>query len=62
MLPSNTLNASMTFRLFEDEKSKLERLARENPSVWESAGHVVRAAIVKFLREYAEKEKEGKIK
>ena len=59
MSSTDAFDSMMTFRLFATEKSKLERLARENPDVWESAGHVVRAAIVKFLRDY--KEKENKI-
>ena len=56
---SDSFDAKLDVRMFSAEKTELERLARENPSVWESAGHVVRAAIVKFLRDY--KEKENKI-
>jgi len=54
------LDAHMNFRLFTSEKKEAERLARENRDKWDSAGHVVRVALVKFLREYKQKEKEKK--
>jgi Arc/MetJ-type ribon-helix-helix transcriptional regulator len=42
----------LSIRIQEEEKKKIERIFKKNQEIFMNESHVIRSAIVKFLREY----------